>query len=269
MNITGNNSDYVVGKMVAKNSRFLLYSCNDLSGRELLLQIPVADNSVTAKNAYILQSLAFRSLKTEEEYRKVGGNGDLNYDLGFPELCDSFMLKAKQVNVLGFKNVVSVGSIVPVVKIWKDNLRVDLRTSAWMMGKLLKLLSFAHEGGSGLIQIGNISGNNVLIEPDQHYVIVFDWSNAVVHDCWKSAIVRNDIKAAAQLIVRAIGGFDCATAEEMIYVDYLRLLSVDGESSASKAHKAFYDIVDSLCENERSVWAREFYKFTTFERKGE
>ena len=262
------NGEYVVGKMVAVNSRYSLYSCNDAAGRELLLQAPISDNYAVSRNAFILDMLASRSLEVEEEY----SNGDLNYDLGFPELCDSFMVKEKQVNVLGFRgNVASVGSIVPVVKIWKDNLRVDLRTSAWMIGKLLKLLVFAHENSEHLIQIGNISGNNVLIEPDQHYVIVFDWSGAVIHNAWKGIIVRDEIKSAAQLVVKTIGDLDhaCVNDEDKVYINYLRLLAMDGESSASKAHKAFYDIVDSLCENDRSVWERGFYKFTTFERKGE
>lgn len=271
MNITGKTGEYEIGDMVARNPRYRLYNCTDGSGRELLFQV-AADpkrNGEVSRNAWVLSRLEKQAAEIEQEYAEVVGKGNLNYELGFPEVLDSFLAQAKQVNILGFRNVPSVKTIIPVVKIWKDSLRVDLRTSAWMMGKLLKLLVFAHDNR---LQLGEskVSGNNVLIEPDQHYVLLFDWSQATIHEEEVPAkIRRGEIKAAAEVIIKALGD-DLERAQEneadKVLTNYLRSLATSGESSAKKAHETFYGIVDSLTENPDSVWRRGFYKFTTYER---
>jgi len=261
--------------MVAKNSRYRLYNCTDEDGRELLFQVAAdsSHNGEISRNAWVLSRLAKRSDEIEAEYAATQTGADwvvpLNYKLGFPEVHDSFITQTKQVNILGFRNVPSVKSMIPVIKIWKDSLRVDLRTSAWMAGKLLKLLVFTHDHR---FQVGDgqISGNNLLIEPDEHYILIFDWSKAVIHDGQVSAKVkRGEIKAAAQVIIEALGD-DLERAQEnehdVTYTNYLRSLAVSGESDASKAHETFYRIIDDLCENPDSVWEKGFYKFTTYDR---
>lgn len=272
--VTGKNGEYEIGDMVARNPRYRLYNCIDGDGRELLFQV-AADTSYNgelSKNAWVLSRLAQRSDEIEAEYAALQAGKEwvvpLNYNLAFPQVHDSFIAQAKQVNILGFRNVASVKSIIPLVKIWKDSLRVDLRTSAWMAGKLLKLLVFTHDHR---FQVGDgkISGNNVLIEPDEHYILIFDWSGAIIHDEQVPAkIRRGEIKAAAQVIIKALGDdLECARENDadVPYTNYLRSLAVSGESDASKAHETFYRIVDELCENPDSVWEKGFYKFTTYD----
>jgi len=269
LNIEGKNGTYTTGDLVAENDRYRLRACTNQDGRELLLQAAVESdrNSVISRNAWILEQLKTAAIDIEVEYEEAGGKGHLNYNLGFPELCDSLILESqgsRQVNIIGFCGVKAVETIIPLIKIWKDSFRVDLRTSAWIMGKLLKTISFAHDHR---IQVMNLSGNNILIQPDQHYVLIFDWSSAVVHEeSVPGSIRRQEIQAAAQCIIKALGNdLDRARVNDadLPYTNYLQLLASSGESDAIKAHQTFYELINSLCANPNSVWENGFYEFTT------
>lgn len=269
LDIEGNNDSYTVGDLVAENSRYRVRKCTNSDGRELLLQVAVDDshNGDVAKNAFLLSQLKSVADATQKRYEESERTGSLSYDLGFPELCDNFVLESqggRQVNILGFRYVDEVSSVIPLVKFWKSSLRVDLRTSAWIMGKLLKVVSFAHDNR---MEVSRISGNNVLIEPDKHYTLVFDWSNVVIHEeAVPASVRRREIQASAQTVIKALGGdLDRARANDadLPYTNHLQLLSTTGESDATEAHRAFYEIVDSLCEDPESVWEKGFHEFTT------
>jgi serine/threonine protein kinase len=261
---------YQVGKMVGETGFYRLYLCrSDRTERQCLLQIATSaeQNGELERAAYVLKELKRRAEELEQEYAKVKSeeNVMLNYDLGFPELIDSFVCQEqgkRRINILAFKNVAKVGQLVPLTNITnKDHLRVDLRTSAWIMGKLLKLLVFAHSEG---IAAGSLSGGNILIEPDQHYVLIFDWSAAqtsareVPND-----LKRQEISQAAQSVVTVLGG-DLKTGvfpddgEEVFgrYTEHILRLAQGKERITERAHAEFYKLVDSL-------WERKFYPFTT------
>jgi len=267
--IEGKNDQYDVRDVVAENPIYRIRRGVSSGGRELLIQIAIdaTKNSELAVNALALTRLAEAADAIEREYAEAGNEGVLNFGLGFPEVCDSFVLRhqgGRQVNVLGFRGVEKVEAIIPLVKITKVGLRVDLRTSAWILGKILKIIAFAHDNR---IEVGKISGNNVLIEPDQHFSILFDWSKAVIHEKGvPGSVRRNEVKLAAKSVIAVLGG-DLAAAREndadIPYTNYLRSLAIDGESDATKAHSKFYGIVDELCAAPDSVWEPGFYKFRT------
>lgn len=256
---------YEIGAIVASNDQHKLRLCANSENQECLLQIATdrTTNDVVARNAWFLKRLSEEASQIEEKSEKP-----INYALAFPNLIESMTLSAEQgerlVNILRFNNVESIGSLIPLVKIWKDSLRVDLRTSAWIMGKLLKVISFAHDCR---IEVKEINGNNILIDPDQHYVIVFDWSRSVFHeDAIPASIVRDEIKKAAILVIKAIGGdlkAACETAADLPYIRFLELLSMHGANDARIAHQQFYEVVDSLCSHPESTWKTgHFHKFT-------
>lgn len=261
-----NHYGYRVFKEVAKSRRYHLYLCmQEETGRQCLLQIAttIENNGELQRAAYILGELARHADKLEEEYKKVKTDPNvlLNYKLGFPELVDSFISLeqgGRQINILAFGNVENVGDMVPLVNITvKDNLRVDLRTSAWIMGKILKLFDFAYGQG---VSVGLTAGGNILINADEHYVAIFDWTEARTHDGKvPREIQRREISQAACAVVITLGG-DVETgilledgSEE--YIGYLMQLACGNASDAGKAHKDFYEIVDR-------TWKREFYPFT-------
>lgn len=262
---------YEIGEVVAENARYRIRQCRNSSGRELLFQVAIdaAQNQYLSRNAWFLTKLRKRSDDIDAK-QIATGNRPYNYRLGFPELIEDIIVESqgsRQLNILGFVGIDKLSKVIPLVKLWKDSLRVDLRSSAWMMGKLLKIISFAHDNR---IAVGDLSGNNVLIDPDQHYIIVFDWSQATIHEGNVPAkSIREEIKLAAQLIIKALGDdLECARTNDLdlSYTNYLQYLATNGESDAVKAHKNFYNVVDSLCENPDSTWELGFYNFVTLSR---
>jgi len=301
MEITNGSSVYIVTKNVADAKKYRLYLCvQKETNRQCLLQAAVSKeyNVALIRAAYILAELKRRSDEIEEEYEKKNPGKILNYHLGFPELVDGFIppgINGRRVNVLAFRNVDETSRMVPLINITeKDRLRVDLRTSAWIMGKQLKLFTLTHNEN---FSMNLVSGKNILIEPNEHYVLFFDWTAAEIHpDEIPMEKRRQEISFAAQAVIAVLGGdwkkgfipndktepfqkYVDARLERIKtkrggeieeneptskirdrafkrYVDFLLRLARGNESRAEKAHRDFYDIVDAL-------WEREFYQFTT------
>lgn len=268
--VEGKNGSYDVGGLVAGNELYRLRSCVDDRERQMLFQIAVdaSKNAKLSRNGWALKLLKEQSDAIEKAYKEAGHKGSLNYDLGFPELTDSFIFDgqgSRQVNILRFREILELDAVIPLLKIWKDDLRVDLQTSAWILGKLLKTISFAHDNR---IEVCKITGNNVLIHPDQHYVVLFDWSGMKIHDrSVPSMTVREEVKLAAKLAIRALGvDLDLARTDDtdLPYTRMLQTLAREGMSDASKAHQAFYEIVDKLCSDPNvPQWKSGFHGFTT------
>jgi len=220
----------------------------------------------------ILRELKRHAVDLEAKYDQVKEDPKdlLNYDLQFPDVLDSFVLEAqggRRINILGFRAVERMASLVPVIGITRrEYLRVDLRSSVWMMGKLLKLLTFTHSLGC---TAGKLNGNNLLIEPDLHHIVVFDWSHAAFDEEGVSRdSSRAEIQQAARSVITALGA-DLHTGTFIDdgaatnggdvfdpYTTHLWHLATGGQWSASRAHAEFYAVVDQL-------WKREFYPFTT------
>ena len=145
----------------------------------------------------------------------------------------------------------------------RDNLRIGLRSSAWVMGRLLKLLAFAHDEG---IAVKLLEGNNILLEPERHFVVVFDWSMAQLYPVEVPATERrSDISSAARAVLHATGA-DAATGvypypsdEAPKYVQFIWHLASRRESNAEEAHTQFYELVDAL-------FGRKFLPFQTLPR---
>jgi hypothetical protein len=261
---------YLVGAKVADADRYRLYLCEqEETGRRCLVQTANAAeyNGGLDRAAYLLDELKRHSDELEAEY--AGAKEDpkdmLNYDLGFPELVEGFICQdqgGRRVNILAFRNVEDVSKMVPLSNITtKDRRRVDLRTSVWILGKLLKSLVLTQ---CVKISVGLVVGNNILIEPDRHYVLIFDWSAAQIHSGDLSFETRRqEIAQAAQAVITALGG-DLATGvfpddgDEAFgrYTDHLLRLARGSESKAERAHAQFYELVDSL-------WKRGYHPFTT------
>ncbi len=261
---------YDVGELVAKMAKFRLYLCA-LQGEERrrLFQVAasVEQNGALDRTAYLLGELMEWAQETETAYAAVKTKPEemLNYQLCFPELIDSFELSeqgGRRANVLGFRDVQDTRQMVPLSNIVrKDHHRVDLKTSVWIMGRLLKVLAFVHDHG---ITVNNIASRNILIEPGKHFVVIFDWSEAARQpEELFTQSVREDIMGAARTVVEVLGGSvetgipnDGTEAFEP-YAHHLIALAADGERDADTAHHEFYELVDGL-------WPRAYHPFTSF-----
>lgn len=264
--ITNGLNNYRVIKKVAVSKYYHLYLCiQEETKRQCLLQIAstVEYNGKIQRVAYILGELESHADKLEAKYEKVKTDPNvlLNYKLGFPELMDSFISQEqgnRQINILAFRNVEDISDMVPLVNITaKDHLRIDLRTSAWIMGRALKMLAFAYGHGNS---VGLTTGGNILINAEQHYVAYFDWTKA---QTFEKTVPRDiqclEISQVARAVVIALGGDpETGTFPEdgnKEYIDNLLQMARGNVSDAKKAHKNFYEIVDA-------TWKREFYPFT-------
>ena len=273
MKLVSEDHSYVVGKLVAEASRYRLYLCTqEDTGRELLLQIPTDAtlNGLLDRSAFILRELKRQSDELEAEYAmiKEDPKNMLNYHLAFPEIVDSFVCEeqgGRRVNIYAFRNVEDVRNMIPLSNIIEiDRQRVDLKTSGWVMGKLLKLLTFAHSLG---YTVGRISPANILIEPNQHYVLIFDWFDARTHPGEEIPTdeTRDEIRYAAQAVINLLGGdlesrsFPNDNEEGFAeYTKHLLYLASGAMHSAKKAHQRFYDLI-------RPLWGRSFHPFTSFD----
>ena len=270
-------------KFVGGAEAYMLYSCvQEGSDRELLLQIASKKehNGTLDRLGFTLKELRRKADEAEAEYTEIkkDPNDFYNYHLGFPELIATFMhavgwpddrvncskRNPLRINILGFSNVDKVRDLKPLSKhLQVDRRRVDLRTSAWIFGKLLKLLDFAH---GQQITVERLTPNNILIVPDQHYVIIFDWSKAKIHTGGIPAkTVRDEISECAKTIVIALGGNPetgiIPGSEEDGYVPYtnhLMHLVRNGGQNSRKTCNDFYEQINSL-------WERKFYPFCSHE----
>jgi hypothetical protein len=134
-----------------------------------------------------------------------------------------------------------------------------------MMGKLLKIIAFAHDQH---ISIGPINTGTILIDPDQHYVNVFNWSGAQILDALTYDIQQKEIKDATTVIIDALGGDlknrtipNNEGEQGERYIAHLWTLVDALHCDASTAHERFYHFVDKL-------WERKFHPFTHFSRTG-
>jgi len=269
MIMQGQEARYIVGNAVGDGGWYRLYICQVVgTDKQCLLQIAAspAHNGALERSSHILAMLKKQSDALEKEYADKGHKGVLNYDLCFPEVHETFISTEqgnRRVNILSFRNVPNIGDMVPLSNITaKSRRRVDLRTSAWIMGKTLKVLTFAHSLG---IAIRLVNDSNILINPDQHYVVVFDWSQSFTHPDIVPAERRvEDISQAARAVITALGGgldsrsfiTDVTSPASGRYIDFLYSMARGMYRDAAAAHKRHYEIVDDL-------WERKFYPFTS------
>ena len=269
MEIKNGSNVYQVGIEVGTADGYDLYLCkqNEIE-RQYLLQIAaeVRDNIALSRATYILEELKIRSDKLEAEYapKKKDPKKMLNYQLGFPELLDTFISsehEGRRINVLAFRNVEDVSDLKPLRNIVvKDCLRVDIRSSAWIMGKALKMLAFTQSQNIAV----ELDVENILIEPNKHYVVFFDFSTGkIFSDEVPSEIRCEEISQAAKAVIIIMGGDletdfipDDGDPAFKRYANFILRLAKGNESNAKKACEGFYEIV-------HESWPREFYPFTT------
>lgn len=252
--LTHKSIKYDVVAKVAESSLYRIYTCKDAANREYLLQIAanVENNGDLDRAAYILKRLLQASNSFELEYAKQHPDKQLNYDRLFPKISNSFISSDqgnRQINILALKDIDDINLMLPLSNLrTRDKLRISLETSGWVMGRLLKLISFAH---SQKISIRNLTGSNTLIVPEHHYVVAFDWTSAqFFKDNVPEEICKDDISNAAKAMFEAIGGDSVAGIypyeEGNRYVKFLWKLACRNESDALKAHEQFYEIVYEL-----------------------
>lgn len=266
-------TEYVVGDLIGETKKFRIYKCTIAGFSSGIGLLKIASeprfNPDLDREAYILNKLKAGSefVKTEAE-RTKDTRGDMGYGNFFPHLKESFVSKDQQdrrVNIFDVSHVCdSLLDLAPLGRLLtKEFIRVDPMTSAWIMGKLLKMLDFIHTHGI----TAKLNGENILINRDRHVVMIFDWTDSVINGNGEppgTSTVRDQISHAAQEVILALGG-DLRTktipSDDQLpdegYQLLLQRFSRGMEKNAGIAHTQFYEYI-------RSIWPGEFHPFTAY-----
>jgi hypothetical protein len=130
----------------------------------------------------------------------------------------------------------------------RDQLRISLETSAWNLGRLLKLLSFTQPQG---ISVCQLDGSNILTDLERHHTVVFDWSQTQIYAKEVPQEQRcQEIADAAKAVFLAING-DINTGiysydPDHEYPKFIWNLACHNNGDAREAHAQFYQIVHRL-----------------------
>lgn len=270
--ISNGKRSYEVGDKLAEAKACRIYLCKDNAGRQLLLIIAktVGQNGYASRAAYILKLLAEKSDFYEAEYSQQPEpkGAKVHYDWLFPELVDNFVCQeqgGRQVNILALRDV-EVSKVFPLAKLHEREERVDLKTSAWIIGRLLKLLTFAHEQG---VFVKNLTEHDILIGPERHNMTLLLWDEAELFEGKVPADTsRQDITSAAKLALRILGcdgegnyshsGYAEDEGGEYFkeYLELIRDMAAGKRQTAYMAFKEFYELI-------KQTWGRQYHPWKT------
>ena len=207
-------------------------------------------NSLLEQTEQTLALLSAEAQRFERDNAAHGGK-PLSYDRLFPRLRSAEISAAqgsRRVHVLTLPE----GATLPLAHIQANHDRVDLKTGAWIMGRMLKLLSFAHEIGLTV----PVESAGILIDPDRHGLVFYDWSRA---GRWPEGVPAQRraaaISEAAALCLALTDEPDSCSPGERDYLALLHEMQRLQYDDALAAHRAFYDLI-------RQIWGIAFHPFT-------
>lgn len=261
---------YVIGKELGETKLFKFYQCTADSNKVCILKIArkAAFNGLLDREAFLLETLEKEAFDLETAYEKENeGERKLNYHFFFPKLIETFISEdqgSSRINIVSFSHIANdLSELTPLNCLTnQEEIRVDPRTSAWILGKLLTMLAFAQNKS---ISLGNLSGDNIFINRTQHYVSIFDWTEAILGtgNISKDLTAINISKLTKEVILVLGGDFTTKKLPEDKqlegngYEKYLWELNSGLVRNVVEAHSSFYDIV-------LSAWPREFYEFKSY-----
>lgn len=264
--ITSPTGRYGVGQMLGKSDRFTLYECVQEVNTSGMLKIAQSTNHNNSLDheAFILRLMSAKAAELEAQHM---GKTPLHYANFFPALIDSFIAESQEgrrINILGFPEPIeTLAQLTPISALREiEHVRVDPRTSAWMLGKTLKVLDFAHQQG---ISVGLVAGSNILIERDMHGLIIFDWTRSVTYHTYivTQERVQSELSEAGRIVTLALGGNpetgELPKDDQLVdgrFKEFLHKLTCGGMVSAGRTHYDFYKLIWAL-------WPRGFHRFTT------
>lgn len=232
-------------------------------GKIKLLKVPYdkLSNNLIQNEADFLRFLADKSDEFEKKNKQLGNEYLIHYDWLFPVLEDSFLTGpeqgGRQMNLLSICDA-HVADFVPLAKMFSDY-RVDARTSAWMLGRMLKLQTFVEQCGASFCA----HRDYIIFEPKSHRLVYLNWLDATRNpDNFRDNVAS--LKESATCFTCWTNWYseeegleydsDRFTNEEELLETY-RFLAEYPEIDAIEAHRILYKTLDSL-------WGRNYHPFT-------
>lgn len=263
---------YEIMEKLGENDDFRYYGAvsEKFPDQSLILKIVTekGKNYLLEREAFVLEEMSIEAARIDEEYSKAHNGAKLNYQIGFPNVLDSFVLeeqKDRRILILGLKASNTLSSITPISLIRKvDNARVDPKTSVWILGKLLKIIAFAHDFLR--TKVGNLDCENIFIVKENHLVTIFDWSKAIVYSSQiEKKDVMEELRNAVKSVIFILGG----DLETGVIPDHEQLEGDGGTyrelliSLLTKNFERVYDTHRYFYENVEKIWKRKYHPYTT------
>lgn len=276
--VSGNGTSYIIVKPdVGVTSKYRIHLIQlEKTHQYALLKVAKAKehNYLLATEFKILRLLQLAADDIERQ-----SDASFNYHHFVPEAIDHFEADSsshRMATIVKYAEVVEEpNEFAPLSLLVSLEQRVDIKTAVWIMGKLLKTIDLAAHTG---VSTNALTPSNILIQPDKHWLVVFDWTTA--------KITRDEpamIRSLAQSIVRLVGGTTkvdgrdttvLLPSQEMVAVtnrqhrEFERFLSqlFQPESSALEFHNMLYRLADTTWpkHQEKEIWVRDFHPFVIY-----
>jgi hypothetical protein len=263
---------------LAETRVFRFYVAKLSSERVGLVKIATTPswNGALRREAEILRTLQNAAIQVDSVAVREGRH-PFNYGAQFPEVIEEVDADGRLAMFLGYHPAIaSYKQLFPLALALGDQ-RIDLKTSVWVLGKLLRLLDFIHRAG---FSVGRVDASNVLIEKDLHGVVILDFSNAGENP---NAAIRNaEVADAARMVWQATGGTEevdpphdaeiMGAAEHSEFVRYLQHIVRGETKGAGQEHATLYTLADGIwplerkVERDEEVMKRPFHEWTTYSK---
>jgi hypothetical protein len=201
------------------------------------------------------------------------------YGALFPTALEDFSADDGRLGIfMGYhESIRSYKQLIPL-QVALNTVRVDMKSGAWMLGKLMKLLSFIHSLG---FTVGLIDDSNVFIEKDVHGIFIMDFTSTNEEPVESEQL--EEVAEAAKVIWSAIGGTDDLNADlpfdeaimsrddHKAFADLL-LEAINGHLSASQMHTKAYALFDQIWPKKSKkdeggeVLKRDWHEYRTYSR---
>ena len=253
---------------LAQSATCTVYLVTDeADGQWYMLKVStdIAGNGLLDREALVLKDIQTEVDRLQATEKPGATGGGLRYEKLFPRLRESFLFTEqgnRRINVIEVPDTDSVKNLVPIEQ-WRtrDLVRLDPKSSAWIVGRLLKVFTLTHPIG---VSVGKIDGGNILVNPSKHRALFFDWTEAHQYEQYvPPEKVGEEIAQAATQVFLALGGSvskgTLPASDQLTDDRYAALLMqfMSGvERDPDKAAKRFYKLI-------REMWEPEFHTFTT------
>jgi hypothetical protein len=266
-------TSYVIADLqkskLAVTATYTVYLVTDeADGSWYMLKVPppgIPGNGRLDREALVLKDIQAEVERIRATEKPDATGGALRFEKCFPRLHESFLFTEqgdRRINVIEIPATDMVTDLFALEQ-WRirNEVRIDPKSSAWLMARLLKVFTLTHPIG---ISVGKIDGGNILVNPKKHRALFFDWTEAHQYPTYvPPEKVGEEIADAAKQVFLALGGSlakgTLPASDQLTDGRYAKLLLqfMSGvERDPDKAYDRFYKLV-------REMWEPEFHTFTT------
>lgn len=247
-----------VGGRIGEASKFRIYSGKTDNDEQVILKVAKTfeDGDILAEEASKFNIL--RTFETQVALlQEQKSHTNSHYDWLFANLNSSFMEPTqgdRRINVFTIPDI-DLSKLIPLTKLYGE-IKIDARTSVWILGRFLKFYSFfellAASEENSVARYPLFSPDNYLIGPEKHRLIYYNFSGDMA-----DVVAFDFVKAIAKFILDwAIIRDD---SSEQRYFNLLKDFSEYGRNSFEKAHNDLYRLVKEL-------WGIQYHPFTYRDR---